>query len=170
MKIFKRLKLRLQDMQTISQLIPGADDAAKSMGEEDAGAEHFLISALTLPDGSAQRVFERLDTNAENFKKAVNKQYTSALTAVGIDADILEENPNLYEKNRFNTSKPSGVAVMKDLYQLKRKDKDRLILGAHIIDVIARKEHGVTARVFKEMGLKRAEILFAVEQELSLSA
>lgn len=170
MKIFNRIKLRIQDMQTINKLIPGANDAAQLMGEKDAGAEHFLLSALNLPDGSAKRVFERLGTNAEKFKKAVNQQYKNALTSVGIDVDILDGSPSPIENKTFNTSKPSGVAVMKDLYQLKSKDKDRLLLGAHVIGVVARKKHGVTARAFKEMGLKRDEILLAVEQELRVGS
>jgi len=127
-----------------------------------------LLSALNLPDGSAQRVFAQLGTNAEQFKTAVKKQYNTALNAIGVDAEILEASSSPIGARACNTSKPSGVAVMKDLHRLKSKDKDKLLLGAHVIDVIARKEYGVTARAFKEMGLERDDIILAVQDELAV--
>ena len=63
--MFKRVKLRLKDIRTIGQLIKGEDKIANIMGEEKPSAEHFLLSALKLPDGSAQRVFDHLQVNFE---------------------------------------------------------------------------------------------------------
>ncbi len=81
--MFKRFRLRLRDMRTISKLISGADEQAHMMGEEKPGAEHYLLSALKLPDATAQRVFERMGTDPEKFKLAIKEQYSEALRNIG---------------------------------------------------------------------------------------
>ncbi len=166
--MFKRFKLRLQDMRTISKLISGADKQAHMMGEEEPGAEHFLLSAMNLPDATALRVFERIDADPEKLKSAIKKQYNEALSSIGIDgAKIMEEEPEPVDSNQvLHNSKPSGQEVMKKLYALKKHDKDRPLLGAHVVNVVAHIEHGVVARTLKAMGIEKKAILSAVKEEL----
>ena len=165
--MFKRIKLRLRDIRTISKLIPGADEEAHLMGEDEPGAEHFLLSALKLPDGTARRVFERVGVDPKQFQAAIKKQYSDALKAIGIDAKIIEDAAEPVTSNRvLHNSKPSGQAVMKALYALKSHDKDRPLLGAHVVEVIARMEYGVAARALKAMGIEQHLILSAVKEEL----
>jgi len=165
--MFKRLRLRIRDMKTISRLISEADKQAHKNGEDEPGAEHFLLSALLLSDGTARRVFERVGANPEQFQIAIKKQYSDALDAIGVDAAIVVEEPEPVTSNRmFHNSKPSGQAVMKSLYELKSHDKDTPLLGAHVIDVVAKMKHGVAARSFKAMGIDRESILAAVKDEL----
>lgn len=167
--MFKRIKLRFQDMRTLGKLIPGADKEAHMMGEEEPGAEHFLLSALELPDGTAQRVFVRVGADPKQFRAAIKKQYSDALKAIGVDAKILEAEPEPVTSNRIlHNAKPSGQAVMKELYALKCHDKDRPLLGAHVVDVVARMKFGVAARALKEMGVDQDAILTAVKEELDL--
>lgn len=124
------------------------------MGEDEPGAEHFLLSALKLPDGTSQRIFQRLGADPEQFQSAIKKQYSEALDTFGIDARILDKEPEPVTSNRvLHSSKPSGQAVMRELHALKQNDKDRPLLGAHVVEVIARMNYGVAARAFKEMGL-----------------
>jgi len=165
--MFKRMKLRFRDIRTIGKLIPGADEEAHMMGEEEPGAEHFLLSALKLPDGTAQKVFERVGASPEQFKVAIKKQYSDALNAIGIDTNIMEYDPEPITTSRvLHNAQPSGQAVMKALYALKSHDKDRPLLGAHVVDIVARMEHGVAARAFKAMGLDQNIILSVVKDEL----
>lgn len=168
MVVFKRLRLRLRDMRTISKLISGADEQAHMMGEEEPGAEHYLLSALKLPDGTAQHVFERIGADPDKFKLAIKEQYSDALSSIGIDGvKVMEEEPEPVTSNRvLHNSKPSGQAVMKELYALKKHDKDRPLLGAHIVDVVAHMEHGVAARALKAMGIEKEVIFSAVNKEL----
>lgn len=166
--MFKRLKLRFQDMRTLAKLIPGAELEARKMGEEKPGAEHYLLSALNLPDGTAKKVFERIGATPEAFKLAIQQQYMDALNNIGIESTIMETSPApVMSSSKIHSSQPSGQAVMKALYELKNHDKDHPLLGAHIINVIANMEHGVAVRAFKKLGLDRGEILSAVEQELA---
>lgn len=165
--MFKRIKLRLRDMSTIGKLIPGAEQEAHMMGEEEPGAEHFLLSALKLPDGSAQRIFDHIGADPAKFQAAIKKQYSDALNAIGIDAAIIEGEPEPVNSNRiFHNSKPSGQAVMKELYALKRQDKDKPLLGAHVVAVVACMEHGVAARALRAMGIDKNSILCEVNEEL----
>jgi len=165
--MFKRIKLRIQDMKTISKLISGADKQANVRGEEEPGAEHYLLSALDLPEGSAKRVFERIGIDPNKLNDAIGKQYSEALKAIGIDADSIDfEAEPMKTERMFHNSKPSGQAVMKELYALKKKDKKKPLLGAHVIGVVASMEHGVAARALREMGVEQAAITKAVNDEL----
>lgn len=165
--MFKRIRLRIQDMKTIGKLISGADEQAHINGEEEPGAEHFVLSALKLPDGSARRIFERFEVDSDKFLKAIGKQYSDALKSVGIDMESIEKESEPVETERvFHNSKPSGQAVMKKLYAFKKKDKDRPILGAHVLGVVAGMEHSVAARALRAMGIDQADITKAVNEEL----
>ncbi len=166
--MLKRIKLRIRDMKTISQLISGADEQANKLGDIEPGAEHYVLSALELPDGSAKRVFDRVGIDVSRYKAAIQEQYSAALSSVGISADIIEENLEPVQNPKvFKSSKPSGQAVMKLLYELKKKDKDRPLMGAHVISVVAGIEHGVVARVFSIMGIERSQLTQAVNDELA---
>ncbi len=165
--MFNKIRLRIKDMKTISKLISGADEHARISGEEEAGAEHYLLSALDMPEGSARRVFERVGADPDKFHEAIGKQYRDALKSVGIDVASIDNEPEPREAERmFHNSKPSGQAVMKELYALKKKDKDRPLLGAHVVGVVASMEHGVAARALRAMGIDQADIARAVNDEL----
>lgn len=165
--MFKRFTLRIGDMKTISRLIAGADEQARISGEEEPGAEHFLLSALELPDGSAKRVFDRVGINADMFSQAVTTQYEEALQSIGVDMSSVNAEPEPLETERvFHSSKPSGEAVMKKLHKLKKTDKDRPLLGAHVVAVVATMKHGVAARALRSLGVEIASLQQAVDDEL----
>lgn len=163
--MLKRIKLRIQDMKTISQLITGADEAANNLGEEDPGAEHFVLSALKLSDGSAERVFNRVGADSAAYRVAIVKQYNDALESMGINSNVVETVP-IETKKRVQRSKPSGQEVMKLLYAAKKSDRDRPILGAHIMGVIATMEHGTAVRAFRVMGIDTRVLAQAAQDEL----
>lgn len=163
--MFKRLLLRFQDMKTIGKLITGADEQANLMGEEKPGAEHFVLSALTLEDCTAKRVFDKFGIDSEKFQNAIKSQYSEALSSVGISGQATEFEPEPIESDKiFHDSQPSGQDLMKSLYALKKEDKERPLLGAHVIIVAASIEHGVVPRVFKILGVDR-ELLTKMARE-----
>lgn len=165
--MFKRIRLRLRDMKTVSQLISGADKQANILGEEDPAAEHFVLSAFNLPDGTAKRVFDRIGADPDNFIGAIKQQYSDALSSVGISHDVIEDAPEPIEDSKlFHGSQPSGQAVMKSLYASKQDDKDRPLLGAHVVAVAADMEFGTVARALKAMGVDRSQLAKAAKDEL----
>lgn len=168
--MFRRLMLRFRDMNTIRQLILEADEQAHISGEEKPGAEHFVLSALNLEDGSAMRVFEKIGANANDFKVAIDKQYIDALSAIGVDAVASDMPLHPIEPNRMpHNSQPSGQNLIKSLYAIKQKDKDRPLLGAHVISVAAELKHGVVARAFNVMGVDRSQLAKLIKHEIESS-
>lgn len=165
--MFKRIKQRIQDMRTIAKLISGADAQAHLQGEEKPGAEHFLLSAFLLPDGTARRAFERVGADPEQFQLAIQQQYSDALNAIGMDAKVtLEDAEPITTKRVFHESKPSGQALMKALYALKNSDKDKPLLGAHVVAVIASMEQGVAVRALRTMDIDLNALSAAVQSEI----
>ncbi len=165
--MFKRILIRFRDMKTISQLISGADEQANISGEEKPGAEHYVLSALNLDDGSAKRIFESIGADSNKFREAIREQYSEALSFIGISPDATEIEPEPIKSNRMlHNSQPSGQELMKSLYALKQEDKEHPLLGAHVISVAAEMEHGVVARAFKVMGIGREQLAKSVKEEL----
>ena len=165
----RNLKYKLQDMRTIADLAKKAEDYAHHNGEEIPGAEHFLLAALSLPDATARNVFRRIGADPKGFESAINEQYHEALRSVGIEANpgLLNEAdvPLRKEKRKLYQAKPSVQDLMKSLVSLKSK-KNMPLLGAHLVEVLATNEQGVTARAFKTMGIDAAALKSAVTEEL----
>jgi len=169
--MFKRLKLRLRDMSTIKKLCIGAERHAHADGEELPGAEHFLLSALDLPDGSAQRVFKRLGAEPGKLRQAIRQQYSDALNDMGInpaslDADLSDSEPIVKKRVLFDST-PSGQAVMQNLVTQRKQDKTTPLLAAHIVSAVASLKHGVVPRSLRAMGIEPETMHKAVEDELN---
>lgn len=167
--MLKRFLLRLQDMKTIGKLISGADEQAHIAGKQEPGAEHFVLSALSLEDGTAKRVFQKIGVDADRFRNAINQQYSDALRTIGISNVAYDMDQEPVEQNTMlHTSQPSGQALMKSLYAIKSQDKDRPLLGAHVIRVAAELERGIVARAFSVMDIDRGQLAKIAQEELEL--
>ncbi len=73
----------LDAMRTIKKLLTDAEVEARAMGEAEPGAEHLLLAALELPDGTARRAFERLDVDPTRLRSAIVDQQAEALVGAG---------------------------------------------------------------------------------------
>jgi len=164
--MFERIKLRLKDMKTLKLLISGADDHANKLGQEEPGAEHFVLSALNLPDGTAKRAFAKIGENPDTFLDAIKKQQSDALSSIGVSDDSLQKDPEPIEQSRIlHNSKPSGNMIVKRLYELKKKDKDKPILGAHVLLVATSLEYGTVPRALRAMGVEIVNLAAAATAE-----
>ena len=88
--MFNRIKQRLNAMGAIEALCERAEQHALQDQQREPGAEHFLLSALDLPDGTARRTFERVGADPSGLAQAIARQYTDALCAVGLDPEIAD--------------------------------------------------------------------------------
>jgi ATP-dependent Clp protease ATP-binding subunit ClpA len=162
----KRIK---QDMKNISVLCQEAEKYAHINGEEKPGAEHFLMAALQLPDGSAKRVFDRLDIDPLDINQAIKAQHVDALHNTGLDDESIAKNLEYTEitnpKLKLFDTTPSGQAVLQNLYQLNKKRKTPLI-GAHVLEVIASMKYGIAARTLTAMGIDNVMLKVAIADEL----
>ena len=166
--MFERLKLRIRDMRTISALSDGAEKIAHENGEALPGAEHFLLAALALPDGTARRAFQRIGADPDTFHSAIGKQYSDALSSIGLNptsmgADNDDPEP-IHTKRLLYDTKPSGQAFMQELAT--RRHQHAPLLGAHVVEVIASMKQGVAARTLRTMSIDPDALGAAAKQEI----
>src|SRR5688500_19305520 len=74
----------LEDMRTIKRLLTDAERVARDMGEEEPGAEHLLLAAIDLPDGSAARALGSMGIDAARIRAALLEEQADALVSVGV--------------------------------------------------------------------------------------
>ena len=86
--MFRQLQHRFQSMRTLSRLCTGAEAHARASGQAAPGAEHFLLAAIDLPDGSARRALESMGVAPAAVRDAIEQQYRDALRSVGLDATL----------------------------------------------------------------------------------
>jgi ATP-dependent Clp protease ATP-binding subunit ClpA len=162
----------LDDMRTIKQLLTDAERIAREMGEEEPAAEHLLLSAMGLPDGSAARALGRLDVDADRIRAALRDEQADALVAAGMPeeaARAMAESvplgpagaPLLYGAG------PSAREVFQEAGRLARSSKQRLA-GAHVVAAVAGLERGTLPRVLDRLGLDRRQLADAARAELAV--
>ncbi|MCR6499180.1 Clp protease N-terminal domain-containing protein [Shinella sp. CPCC 101442] len=163
--MFGSIKARFGSMGTIRALCERAEHHARQEGQKEPGAEHFLLAALDLPDGTAQRTFEAVGADPANLHQAIERQYADGLKLVGLDPALAGEfavpatpTQKLYE------AAPSGKEVMQKLAE--GRAAHRPLLGAHVVAIVAGMPHGVAARALRVMGID-AEALRAAANRIA---
>ena len=162
----------LDDMRTIKQLLTDAERIAREMGEEEPGAEHLLLSAIGLPDGTAARALGGLGVDADRIHAALRAEQADALVAAGVareTAEALAEPaplgpggaPLLYGAG------PSAREVFQEAGRIARSSKQRLA-GAHVVAAVARLERGTLPRVLDRLGVDRERLADAARAELAV--
>lgn len=158
------------EVLTIKQLLEGAERLAQQSGESLPGAEHLLLSALALPDGTARRAFERLGVDPASLPAAIASQHDDALRAVGIKVDAKDLDVPAPEGRGVFLSTPSAQATFKRAVELSGKPKPRRLRGAHVVLAVTEMEHGTVARALSRMGVDREHLAAAARQELTTPA
>lgn len=166
--MFRLFKQRVRDMRTLSALCLGAERHANAEGHPEPGAEHFLLAALDLPDGTARRVFERVGAEPGAFRDAIAHQYRDALRTIGIDAPGFdgignEALPSPPGRKLYEVA-ASGQAVMQGMVAGRKAHKP--LLGAHVVAVIVCIEQGIAARSLKKMGVDLDSLGAAAKAEI----
>jgi ATP-dependent Clp protease ATP-binding subunit ClpA len=161
----------LDDMRTIKQLLTDAERIARDMGEEEPGAEHLLLAAIGLPDGSAGRVLGSLGVDPDRIHAALRDEQADALVAAGVPRERAEAMadptplgpggaPILYGAG------PSAREVFQEAGRLARSAKQRLA-GAHVVAAVAGLERGTMPRVLERLGVDRHRLADAARAELA---
>ena len=158
------------EFHTIRQLLEGAERLAQQSGEAQPGAEHLLLSALELPDGTARRAFERLGADPDALRSAIAAQHADALRAVGIEQDAAEAVVPAPEARGVFLSTPSAQSAFRRAVELSKHPKPRRLLGAHVVAAVAEIERGTVARALDRMGVDRGKLAAAARDELAAPA
>jgi hypothetical protein len=156
------LKRTLDDMRTIKQLLTGAERIARELGEEEPGAEHLLLSALELPDGTAAATLARVGVDGAAIRGALVADQAEALVSVGIAPERAAElsapeplpdagRPLLYGAG------PTARAAFRVAGERARAAR-RPLVGADVVAAVAAIERGATARLFARLGVDRRSL------------
>ena len=164
------MKMR-DEMRTIKQLLTDAERIAREMGEEEPGAEHLLLSAIGLPDGSAGRALGAIGVDADRIRAALREEQADALVAAGVPRETAEAMaepaplgpagaPLLYGAG------PSAREVFQEAGRLARSSKQRFA-GAHVVAAVAGLERGTLPRVLHRLGVQRQQLTDAARAQLA---
>jgi ATP-dependent Clp protease ATP-binding subunit ClpA len=173
--MFKTIRQRLRDMGTIKTLCFEAEKLANAEGQKEPGAEHFVLSALALPDGTARKAFLRIHTDPNNFRAAIAQQYEDALQNVGITLPQYAEisgdaTPIPTSKGLYKTQSSAQVLMQTLTREIMKKEQKANstapLLSAHVVLAATSAQYGVTARTFHVMGIDPAKLAEAAIAEI----
>ena len=161
----------LDDMRTIKQLLTESERIARDLGEREPGAEHLLLSAIALPDGSGARAMATVGVDADSIRSALVAEQADALVAVGVPRERAEalavpaplgdgDAPLLYGAG------PTAREVFRMAGDRARSAKQRLA-GAHVVAAVAEVEHGTVARILDRLGVDREQLAEAARTQLA---
>ncbi|MFN7027645.1 MAG: Clp protease N-terminal domain-containing protein [Pseudorhizobium sp.] len=114
-------------MRTLKYLCERAEAYALQDQQREPGAEHFLLAALDLPDGTARLAVERLGVTPSDLRHAINQQYDDALRSIGLAPPISHSTPMRASSGVYQAA-PSAQEIMQEL-AAKRKSHGPLLGG-----------------------------------------
>lgn len=165
--MFSKIRQRFRDMKTIAALCTAAEKHVNAGGQREPGAEHFVLAALDLPDGTARRAFERAGGNPDAFRDAIEQQYRDALCSAGIDSASGAGFDNVSPvpaSTGIYQPKASAQALMQMMAEIQR-DSSAPLLGAHVIVAATKPAYGTVIRALRAMEVDVAALAGAAEIE-----
>ena len=176
--MFNTIKQRFRDMSTIKTLCLGAEKQANAEGQKEPGAEHFVLAALELPDGTARRAFEKIHIDPNNFRVAIAQQYEDALRNVGVELPEYKAHfgstvPMPVGKGLYK-AQPSAQTLMQTLareimVKERKADSTAPLLSAHVILAATTAQYGVATRAFRAMDVDATRLADAATAEIVAS-
>jgi hypothetical protein len=164
LQLFKNM---LNDIRVINALSLEAERQARLVGLANPGAEHYLLAALALEEGSARRAMERVHANPAGVRAAIAAQHKAALAKAGIGAlDDAEQALESPPPKLFDAS-ASGKALVKCLPKLRRQYGNASLRGAHVLLAVTAIPNSTAARSLVHLGADLAALAAAAEQELA---
>lgn len=168
-----RLPNAVRNIATVTTLLRGAEAHARAAGDDLPGAEHLLLSALDLDDGSARRAFERIGADPDRFGDAIALQHAGGLRTIGVEVptEVLPEPADaagIAAPTGVYRCAPSGQVAFQEAVELQKTSRSRRLLGAHVVAAVARMEHGTAARALWAMGVDRDSLASAARSEFTL--
>ncbi|WP_104664409.1 Clp protease N-terminal domain-containing protein [Ensifer adhaerens] len=148
--MFEAIKSKLNDIGTIKLLCERAEAHALLDQQREPGAEHFLLAALDLPDGTARLALEQVGTEPDAVRAAIERQYTDALRSIGLNANMPADPPMAAKPGVYQAA-ASGREVMEELAATRKHHSP--LLGVHVVGIVAGMPHGVAARAFRVLGV-----------------
>ncbi len=159
---------RLKDVQTIKRLCLEAERQARLSGYRHPGAEHYLLAAFALDDGTARATFARLNADPQALGPAILAHHLGALASLGIDASRVPPPPEQGPAPILFEAAESGKAVVQALAGLRRATASPRLLGAHVLLAVAAMQNSTAARSLRSLRIDLREMARAASDEISL--
>ena len=153
------------DVRTIHDLLSMSEKIAHDSGDDLPGAEHLLLSAILLPDGTARRAFQRIDVDPGELSAAIAAAHVEALAGIGI-RDPLGTDPYQGPVTKPYRAKPSADQAFHVAAALSKESGSRRLLGAHVVQAVARQSTGTAARALAVLGVDPVALDAAAAQEI----
>jgi ATP-dependent Clp protease ATP-binding subunit ClpA len=170
--VFSKLRRARTDIATMKRLFPDAERLAQADGLDRPGAEHLLLAALDLDDGTALQALGEMWIDSQQLHDAVIAQYDEALRGVGITADDNAIDARLPAPPERTTGPYRSQGSMQTLFQravtLAKSDGSPLRSG-HLLLAATESEHGALARALTHLGIDRHELHDAARRHLEAS-
>lgn len=161
------LRTAARDLATMKRLFTSAEVEAARDGADTTGAEHLLLAALDLPDGTARRAFERAGHDPDAYREAVAGQHAAALATVGVAAhEPVADNAAAPPARGPMRSTATAQQVFQAATGLARDDGRRPLVGAHLVLAVTDLRHGSAVRALRQMGIDPARLADAARAEL----
>lgn len=168
--MFDTFKRRFRDAGTLQTLFASAERHANEEGE---AAEHLVMAALEMPDGTAGRTFERVGAKPARFHDAVARQYVEALRAIGMEPSAvapLNDGPPVSSAEGVYKAQASAQALVQKLTETKPFNAALPLLGADILIAAAAGQHTIAVRALRAMGVDPAALAAAARAEIAAYA
>lgn len=165
-----RLGNPVREIRTIDRLLTGAEAQARRLGDDLPGAEHLLLSALELPDGTARAAFARVGADPDALAGAIAERHAAALRALGLAVEravIAPAAPAEPVRTGPLRTDASAQAAFQEAVREARSTRPSRLRGAHVVLAVARMEHGTAAGALAQMGVDRTALAGAARVELS---
>jgi ATP-dependent Clp protease ATP-binding subunit ClpA len=149
------------DIRTMKTLFSAAENEAAGLGDQQPGAEHLFLAALTLDDVSARSVLATLGVTTDDVRSAINGVHATALSTIGVDtatAGLLSGTGSFRPSRGPYRSAGSAQELFQRARRLSAADRRSLLKAGHIALAAADTEHGTLARVLDSLDIDRARL------------
>ncbi len=180
------LRTAVADTRLIAQLLTIAESEARALGDPEPGAEHLLLAALLVDDGSGRDAIanatssgtqapasgtavgatavDATTVDATTVRTAIAAVHAASLSAIGVAAPDLDT--ALPPARGVYRSEVSGREVFQRARVLSKRSPSGL-RSAHVVLAAAERERGTVARVLEYLGVDRVALVDAAEQAVS---
>lgn len=154
------VRRRMHDVGVVRQVLERAEQLAREDGVEQPGAEHLVLAACELPDGTARAALASVDTTPDALAAAISDVHDEALGAIGVQVaepavdDALPEPPA--PRGAYHSQVP-----LQEVFGRARElvdQEDSRLSGAWFLVAAAERRRGTVARALRHAGVDPDEL------------
>lgn len=151
----------ISDARRIRDLLEGAEREAAAMGEVEAGAEHVLLAACELPDGTARRALEGLGVDAPALREAVLDVHRGALGGIDLTVPVVPAGRGLMR------SKDTVRALLEATARERKASRANRFSSAHVLLGVTDLEGGTPLLALQRLGVTPQMLRSSAESVLA---